>query len=207
MDESWERAFQAVKEQFEIDNLLPEQENSLREFLVGRNIFVNLPTGYGKSLIFQCLPIAGDALFERARGSSVIVVISPLRSLMEDQVRHLNDIGVPAIAITDDEDPELGMQQVNYVLVYGSPECLTLLSDIKFTKRESVLQQKYENQKEILPFVTQYQPSVPNLKHVLMQKWHLIQNQPSLRQIFKEPPLISFKRGKSLKDIPVRAKL
>ena len=83
-EESCERAFQAVKEQFEIDNLLPEQENSLREFLVGRNIFVNLPTGYGKSFIFQCLPIAADALFKRARGSSVIVVISPLRSLMED---------------------------------------------------------------------------------------------------------------------------
>ena len=57
----------------------------------------------------------------------------------------------------------------------------TLLSDIKFTERESALQQKYENQKEILLFGTQYQPSVPNLKHVLMQKWHLIQNQPSLR--------------------------
>ena len=90
---SWERAFQAVKEQFEIDNLLPEQENSLREFLVGRNIFVNLLTGYGKSLIFQCLPIA---VGERPCGSSVIMVISPLRLIMEDQVRHLNDIGVPA---------------------------------------------------------------------------------------------------------------
>ena len=76
---SWERALQAVKEQFEIDNLLPEQENSLREFLVGRNIFVNLPTGYGKPLIFQCLPIAAGSLFERRRGSSVIMVISPLR--------------------------------------------------------------------------------------------------------------------------------
>ena len=95
------------------------------------------------------------------------------------------------------------------LLARGYPKNLieTLLSDIKFTERESALQQKYENQKEIFPFVTQYQPSVPNLKHVLMQKWHLIQNQPSLRQIFKEQPLISFKRGKSLKDILVRAKL
>ena len=92
-EESWERAFRAVKEMFEIANLLPEQENSLREFLLGQNISVNLPTGYGKSLIFQCLPIAADALFERPRGSSVIVVISPLRALMEDQVRQLNDIG------------------------------------------------------------------------------------------------------------------
>ena len=32
-EESWERAFTAVKEQFEIANLLPEQDNSLREFL------------------------------------------------------------------------------------------------------------------------------------------------------------------------------
>ena len=95
------------------------------------------------------------------------------------------------------------------LLARGYPKNLieTLLSDIKFTERESALQQNYENQKEILPFVTQYQPSVPNLKHVLMQKWHLIQNQPSLRQIFKEPPIISFKRDKSLKDILVRAKL
>ena len=111
----------AVKEQFEISNLLLEQENPLREFLIDKNIFVNLPTGYGKSLIFQWLPIAADALFERPHGSSVIVVISPLRALMEDQVHQLNDIGIPAIAITDEEDEEF-LQQVlngNFVLVYG----------------------------------------------------------------------------------------
>jgi len=85
-----------------------------------------LPTGYGKSLIFQCLPIAADALFEKPCGSSVLVVILPLRLLMEDQIRHLNDTGVPVITITDKEDIEI-IQQVmngNYVLVYGSPKCL-----------------------------------------------------------------------------------
>ena len=120
------KGIKAVREQFEIENLLPEQEIALHEFLGGQNIFVNLPTGYGKSLLFQCLPIAADALFEKPRGSSVLVVISPLRSLMEDQIRYLNNMGVPAIAITDKEDVEI-IQQVmngNYVLVYGSPECL-----------------------------------------------------------------------------------
>ena len=73
-EEGWQKAFKAEREQFEIDNLLPEQENSLRRFLGGQNIFVNLPTGYGKSLIFQCLPIAADALFEKPRGSGVLVV-------------------------------------------------------------------------------------------------------------------------------------
>ena len=38
-------------------------------------------------------------------------------------------------------------------------------------------------------------------------KWHLLQNQPLLRQIFKEPPIISYKKGKSLRDLLVRAKL
>ena len=62
-------------------------------------------------------------------------------------------------------------------------------------------------QKEILPFVTQYNPPVPNLKHILMEKWHLIESQPKLKEMFKEPPIISYKRGISLRDILVRAKL
>ena len=60
--------------------------------------------------------------------------------------------------------------------------------------------------KDILPFVTQYNPAVPNLKNILMSKWHLIENQPLLREIYQAQPIIS-KRGKSLKDKLVRAKL
>ena len=61
----------------------------------------------------------------------------------------------------------------------GYPQTMieNLLPDIKFTERESAL----------LPFVTQYQPSVSTLKEVLLKKWNLTQNQPLLRQIFKEP--------------------
>ena len=54
---------------------------------------------------------------------------------------------------------------------------------------------------------SKYNPSVPNLKHILMEKWHLIESQPKLRGMFKEPPIISYKRGISLKDVLVRAKL
>ena len=61
--------------------------------------------------------------------------------------------------------------------------------------------------KKILPFVTQYHPTLPNLKKILMGKWHLMQNQSQLRNIFKEPPLLSYREGKSLKDILVKAKL
>ena len=42
-EECWQKAFKAVREYFEIVNLPPEQENALREFLGGQNIFVSFP--------------------------------------------------------------------------------------------------------------------------------------------------------------------
>ena len=92
----------------------------------------------------------------------------------------------------------------------GYPQTMieNLLLDIKFTERESaLLKHNNKEEKEILPFVTQYQPSASTLKEFLMKNWNLIQNQPLLRQIFKEPPIISYKKGKSLKDMLVRAKI
>ena len=81
------------------------------------------------------------------------------------------------------------------------------LDKVNFIQRKSALQNKQKTRKEILPFVTEYGPSMPDLKHILMNKWHLIQNQPLLRNTFKNPPLISYRKGRSLKDVLVRAKL
>ena len=91
----------------------------------------------------------------------------------------------------------------------GYPETLitATLSHIKFENRKQVLLQKCKEYKRILSFVTQYRPTVPNLKQILMQKWHLIQQKPLLSEIFQGPPIVSYKRGRSSKDILVRAKL
>ena len=93
--------------------------------------------------------------------------------------------------------------------VRGYPDNLVnkVLSEVKFEERKPALLQKIRAHKRILPFVTQYHPAVTNLKNVLMSKWHLIQNHPSLSEIYRDPPIISYKRGKSLKDILVRSKL
>ena len=84
---------------------------------------------------------------------------------------------------------------------------LAVLSEVKFEERKSTLLQKTRPHNRILPFVTQYHPVVTNLKNVLMRKWHSIQNHSLLSEIYKEPPIISYKRGKSLKDILVKSKL
>ena len=59
----------------------------------------------------------------------------------------------------------------------------------------------------LLPFVTTYHPAVQDLKKTLMANWSLIENQPLLKTIFKRPPIISYKRDKSLKDMLVRTKM
>ena len=46
--------------------------------------------------------------------------------------------------------------------------------------KSMLLKQNSKEEKEMLPFVTQYQPLVSTVKEALMEKWNLIQNQPLL---------------------------
>lgn len=95
------------------------------------------------------------------------------------------------------------------LVVRGYPKGLIekTLSEVNFKGRKATLTQKQKARKKILPFVTQYRPSVPCLKEILMSKWHLIENQTLLREIFKEGSLVPYKKRRSLKDMLVRAKL
>ena len=54
-------------------------------------------------------------------------------------------------------------------------------------RKAALVKQNNNEEKEILPFVTQYKPLVSIIKEALMKKCNLIQNQPQPRQSFKEP--------------------
>jgi len=82
------------------------------------------------------------------------------------------------------------------------------LSEVIFNSRQSALKpQKQKTAERLLPFVTTYHPAVKKLNKIVMENWSSIENQPLLKTTFKKPPIISYKRGKSLKDMLVRAKL
>ena len=88
----------------------------------------------------------------------------------------------------------------------GYPKNLieSTLSEVSFAGRQSALKKQTKQTKgKIMPFVTTYHPGVKNLKQILMQKWSLIHN---LKTVYTTPPIISYKKGKSLKDVLVRAK-
>src|SRR6185436_3239693 len=99
----------------------PLQHEAMDAVLAGRDSIVVLPTGGGKSLCFQAPALVRDGL---------AVVVSPLISLMKDQVDTLTGNGVPAVLYNSSLAPEeksaviAGLRQGRYRLLYVSPERL-----------------------------------------------------------------------------------
>jgi ATP-dependent DNA helicase RecQ len=97
------------------------QREAMDAILSGRDSVVVLPTGGGKSLCFQAPAIVRDGL---------AVVVSPLISLMKDQVDTLVGNGVPAACFNSSLDAErktavlAGLRDRRFRLLYVSPERL-----------------------------------------------------------------------------------
>ena len=62
-----------------------EQLEVVLAFLSGNDVFAVLPTGFGKSLCYACLPFAFELLGETEEGP-IVVVVTPLTAIMKDQV-------------------------------------------------------------------------------------------------------------------------
>ena len=93
-------AFRRVCNTFKIGELNVYQQDAIMQ-IVKKNtdVFVNLPTGYGKSLIYQTLPL----IFDITRGAPghIVIVISPLINLTKDQVTNLTKLYIRAISLSD----------------------------------------------------------------------------------------------------------
>ena len=85
--------------------LKAKQIEAIQSILSGRDTLCIFPTAFEKSLIFQCLPKLTAALNEFQHENPVVIVLSPLLSLIEDQVTSANSIsylGLKACALNND---------------------------------------------------------------------------------------------------------
>ena len=100
--------------------LFPEQEKALRAFISRKDLLINLPTGYGKSLVFQMAPVVHEELSKNNdsfTAKPIVIVISPLISLMEDQVNSLTELKIKAAAIGDDKAVNTKIENGEYSVV------------------------------------------------------------------------------------------
>ncbi|KAJ5835647.1 hypothetical protein N7447_001673 [Penicillium robsamsonii] len=88
-----------LKDRFHLRGFRPNQLEAIDATLSGKDTFILMPTGGGKSLCYQ-LP----SIVTGGRTTGVTIVISPLLSLMEDQVSQLRKLNVKAFMVNGDTD-------------------------------------------------------------------------------------------------------
>ena len=109
-----------------------EQLTAIQHVYNGNDVFVWLPMGYGKSICYEVLPFIFDHKRGRTEGSSVnsvVVVISPLVSLMINQVSALREQEVSAAIISGNEGVDKELQATEkdlakYKLLFSAPEAI-----------------------------------------------------------------------------------
>lgn len=123
-----------LKNTFGYDTFRPLQREVIENVLAGKDTLAIMPTGGGKSLCYQIPALLLEGL---------TVVVSPLISLMKDQVEQLRAFGVPALFLNSSLGPLEYQENMEYVrrgevkLLYVAPETLltprilALLADIK----------------------------------------------------------------------------
>ena len=90
-------------------------------FIEKTDEFIIFPMGFGKSLIYQALPLVCDTV--RGTTGHIVVVVSPLANLMKDHATKLSNIGIPAVTLSDIIHENMRVvERGAFSVVYESPE-------------------------------------------------------------------------------------
>ena len=109
-----QKLLETLKKYWHYDSFRPMQQEAMEAVLAGRDTLVLMPTGGGKSIIYQLPTLVSEGL---------CIVVTPLIALMKDQVDRLRRMGIPAVAIHSG----LSSRQIDIALdncVYGDVKFL-----------------------------------------------------------------------------------
>ena len=130
-----DQAHVLLKQYYGYDSFLPGQEQAVNALLAGRDLLAVMPTGAGKSVCFQLPALALPG---------VTLVISPLISLMSDQVAALRQAGIPAAYLNSSLTARQYMLALDYArhgryrLIYVAPERLRTAAFLDFVRQTEI---------------------------------------------------------------------
>ncbi|KAH9888224.1 hypothetical protein F4778DRAFT_755461 [Xylariomycetidae sp. FL2044] len=107
----------ALKDRFRMTGFRHNQLAAINATLAGHDAFILMPTGGGKSLCYQ-LP----AIISSGRTHGITVVVSPLLSLMQDQLDHLSNLRIAAASFSGDSDHEQRTEILKVLKSASNPE-------------------------------------------------------------------------------------
>lgn len=116
----------------EIKELSGPQKSALRYFVSGKDTFACLPTGHGKSLIYQLSVRVVAELTSLTE--PVVLVVSPLNSLISDQIRECQRLGLKACQLESSLVAELSIR-CDYDIIFSSPEVMESLPAKRLLQR------------------------------------------------------------------------
>ena len=116
-----EKALEALKDS-SIESLTKYQSKALFLVLNGEDTFVSLPTGHGKSLIYQLAPSVSKHLGLLSE-VPIVLVISPLNALIDDQIASVTKLGITACKL-DASSLEDTVSLAGHEILFTSPEVL-----------------------------------------------------------------------------------
>ena len=111
-EEDLQRALDFLAQKGFDRELNEEQKSAILQLMRGGDLLGVLPTGFGKSLIFQLLAVA--------KKGSIVVVIFPLISIMKDQVLEATSMGLTATTMAEAKQEDIDSGK--YQLVFASAE-------------------------------------------------------------------------------------
>ena len=169
-----ELARAALKKYFGYDNFRPLQQQIIEHTYAGADSIVLMPTGGGKSMCFQIPAVTM---------TGTTVVVSPLISLMKDQVDGLNAVGIQAAFLNSSQDRteavqiEQAYENGELHLLYVSPEKLLSAGFFQFLRRRRVCLFAIDEAHCISAWGHDFRPEYTRLK--------------SLRKAFPETPIMA----------------
>jgi ATP-dependent DNA helicase RecQ len=155
-----------LKEVFGYTNFRGTQEAIINNLLAGKNTFVIMPTGAGKSMCYQLPALTMEG---------IAVVISPLIALMKNQVDQLNAIGVNAQVLNSTlskaEMTRVKKEVLNgeVKLLYVAPESLTKEENIAFLKKARICFVAIDEAHCISEWGHDFRPEYRRIKSILEQ--------------------------------------